>query len=409
MARIVFMNIPAQGHTNPTLAVVKELVRRGDTVIYYSFTKFQAAIESTGAEFRSYDQELPIDPDNPDPNLVRYATELLETAQLLVPQLLPRVVAEKPDAIIHDSLCAWGLIIARSLKLPSICSISTFAISPRVAVTSFRDAWDFGAMMLESASDLVKFFRIGAALRREYGFAQAVPPEMYSNFSDKNIIYTSAELQPYSASFPANFRFVGASIEEKPPDSDFAQSNFAQSNFPLLDAPQRCIYISLGTLFNNNLPFYKMCIEALSGVDARVIMSIGKKIAVQDLGTLPSNISAYSFVPQLDVLRKSDVFITHGGMNSVHEALWFGVPTVIVPQAADQKFVSKRLDALGAGIRIAKDEVNAERLRNAVEKILTTPSYKEVSTKLGDTLRRAGGAQKAADEIQDFIADRMRY
>lgn len=409
MARIVFMNIPAQGHTNPTLAVVKELVRRGDTVIYYSFTKFQAAIESTGAEFRSYDQELPIDPDSPDPNLVRYATELLETAQLLVPQLLPRVVAEKPDAIIHDSLCAWGLIIARSLKLPSICSISTFAISPRVAVTSFRDAWDFGAMMLESASDLVKFFRIAAALRREYGFAQAVPPEMYSNFSDRNIIYTSAELQPYSASFPANFRFVGASIEEKPPDSDFAQSNFAQSNFPLPDAPQRCIYISLGTLFNNNLPFYKMCIEALSGVDARVIMSIGKKIAVQDLGTLPSNISAYSFVPQLDVLRKSDVFITHGGMNSVHEALWFGVPTVIVPQAADQKFVSKRLDALGAGIRIAKDEVNAERLRNAVEKILTTPSYKEVSTKLGDTLRRAGGAQKAADEIQDFIADRMRY
>jgi len=404
MARIVFMNIPAQGHTNPTLAVVKELVRRGDTVIYYSFTKFQAAIESTGAEFRSCDQELPIDPDNPDPNLVRYATELLETAQLLVPQLLPRVVAEKPDAIIHDSLCAWGLIIARSLKLPSICSVSTFAITPRVAVTSFRDAWDFGAMMLESASDMVRFFRIAAALRLQYGFAQAVPPEMYSNYADKNIIYTSAELQPYSASFPANFRFVGASIEEKPPDSDFAQSDF-----PLPDAPRRCIYISLGTLFNNNLPFYKMCVEALSGVDAHVVMSIGKKISVQDLGALPSNISAYSFVPQLEVLRKSDVFITHGGMNSVHEALWFGVPTVIVPQAADQKFVSKRLDALGAGIRIAKDEVNADRLRNAVEKILAASSYKEVSAKLGDTLRRAGGAQKAADEIQDFIADRMRY
>ena len=402
------MNIPAQGHTNPTLAVVKELVRRGDTVIYYSFTKFQAAIESTGAEFRSYDQELPIDPDNPDPNLVRYATELLETAQILVPQLLPRVVAEKPDAIIHDSLCAWGLIIARALKLPSICSISTFAISPRVAVTSFRDVWDFGAMMLESASDMVRFFRIAAALRREYGFAQAVPPEMYSNFSDRNIIYTSAELQPYSASFPANFRFVGASIEEMPPDSNFAQSDFAQINFSLPDVPQRRIYISLGTLFNNNLPFYKMCVEAFSGVNARVVMSIGKKIAVQDLGALPTNISAYSFVPQLDVLRKSDVFITHGGMNSVHEALWFAVPLVIVPQAADQKFVSKRLDALGAGIRIAKDEVNAERLRNAVEKILTTPSYKEKSAKLGDTLRKAGGAGKAADEIQEYIAERMR-
>ncbi len=403
MARIVFMNIPAQGHTNPTLAVVKELVRRSDTVIYYSFTKFQAAIESTGAEFRSYDQELPIDPDNPDPNLVRYATELLETAQILVPQLLPRVVAEKPDAIIHDSLCAWGLIIARSLKLPSICSISTFAITPRVAVTSFRDAWDFGAMMLESASDLVRFFRIGAAMRREYGFAQAVPPEMYSNYADKNIIYTSAELQPYSASFPPHFCFVGASIEEIPPES-----NFAQSDFPLPDAHQCLIYISLGTLFNNNLPFYKMCVEALSGVNARVIMSIGKKIAVQDLGALPPNVSAYSFVPQLEVLRKSDVFITHGGMNSVHEALWFGVPTVIVPQAADQKFVSKRLDALGAGIRIAKDEVNAERLRNAVEKILATPSYKEVSATLGDTLRKAGGAQKAAAEIQEFIAARIR-
>ncbi len=392
MARIVFINIPARGHTNPTLALVKELVQRGETVIYYSFNEFKAAIEATGAEFRSYDQTLSIDPDAPDPNIFRFATQLLETAQILVPQLLPRVKADNPDVIIHDSLSSWGLYIARILKVRAICSTTTFAISSQVAVSSAADVMRFLRMIMAAPGSIFHFRRIANHLRRKYRVAPRVQADMFRNDSDLNIVYTSSAFQPFSDSFPKHYRFIGASIEEPPP-----------SDFPLPPAKKR-VYVSLGTLFNNNLPFFKTCFDALSGLDAHVVMSVGKKIAIDDLGTIPPNISVHSFVPQLDVLRQSDVFITHGGMNSVHESLWYGVPMVVVPQAADQMFVANRVESVGAGICMTNDDVSVNRIRTAVETLLSSASHKEISRRIGQSLRDAGGFHKAADEIQKFIA-----
>ena len=409
MARIVVLNIPARGHINPTLALVRELVTRGETVIYYSFSEFQSAIEATGAEFRSYEQPLNFDPTSPDPNIFRFATQLLETSQMLIPQLLPQVQADAPDIIIHDSLCHWGLAIARILSVPAICSTTTFAISSKVAVSSFSNAMHFWTMLLTAIPEQRRFRRIRDDLRQRYGTASGNtvgvapdgPAEMFQNDSERNIVFTSSAFQPHSSTFPKHYRFVGASIvEPNVPPSE---------RFPLPPA-QRRIYISLGTLFNDNIAFYKACFEALSTIDAHVVMSIGKKLSVEDLGEIPSNFSVYNFVPQLEVLRQSDLFITHGGMNSVHESLWFGVPMIVVPQAADQNFVANRVESTGAGVVLQNNSLTPERLRNAVEEIFTSlHSYKPKAAALGQSLKDAGGFMRAADEVQMSIWQNVVY
>ena len=409
MARIVVLNIPARGHINPTLALVRELVARGETVIYYSFNEFQSAIEATGAEFRSYDQTLNFDPTSPDPNIFRLATQLLETSQMLIPQLLPQVEADAPDIIIHDSLCHWGLAISRILSVPTICSTTTFAISSKVAVSSLSDAMRFWTMILTSLPELRRFRRIREELRERYGTASGnthgiapdSPSEMFRNDSERNLVFTSAAFQPHSPSFPKHYRFVGASIVE--PNVSAAE------RFPLPPAKRR-IYISLGTLFNDNIAFYKACFEALATIDAHVVMSIGKKLSVQDLGDIPPNFSVHNFVPQLEILRQSDLFITHGGMNSVHESLWFGVPMIVVPQAADQNFVANRVESTGAGIVLHNSALTSERLRSAVEEIFASLfSYKPRAAELGQSLRDAGGFMRAADEVQMFIWQNVVY
>jgi MGT family glycosyltransferase len=392
MARIVFLNIPAQGHTNPTLAIVKELIARGETVLYYSFNEFQSAIEGTGAEFRSCDQTLAFDPTRPDPNLFRFGSQILQTSQMLIPNLLPRVKADAPDIIIHDSLCVWGWMIARILRIPAICSTTTFAINVRISVQSVRDVTRFLGMIVSTVPEQMAFERMKREMRNAYGTAPKALMDIFKNESDMTLVYTSQEFQPFARMFSSKYRFTGASI-----DASLAETPFE------VPTNKRIIYVSLGTLFNENLQFFKMCCEAFSGVDAHVVMSIGKKNAIEDLGILPANVSVYPFVPQLAVLSKSDLFITHGGMNSVHEALWFGVPMIVVPQASDQLFVARQVESVGAGTRLEHHQVSVDRLQSDAERLLASPTAREVALRLGQSLKAAGGFHKAADEIQAFI------
>lgn len=393
MGRIIFVNVPAHGHTNPTLPLVRVLVQRGEHVIYYSFDSFQQAIEQTGATFRSYQHLLALDYTRPDPNLFRLATSLLDATSTLLPPLLERVAADAPDLIIYDSLCPWGKYLAQLLACPAICSITTFALTPRIALGSRTQLGEFIGMYLASGPQRRHFHRIARTLAQTYGIPQPQPLDMFRNEAELNLVYTSAEFQPISTSFSSRFKFVGPSLA----------SNATPTPLPFpLPTDTAVLYISLGTLFNEDESFYRTCFDAFATMSLHVVMSIGTKVAVEQLGDIPANFTVRQSVPQLAVLRHAQAFITHGGMNSVHEALWFGVPMVVIPQAADQQIVAQRIRALGAGIRLDRSQVNHHTLRHAVERVLTTPTYRAASQAVGASLRRAGGNERAADYIHEF-------
>jgi MGT family glycosyltransferase len=100
-------------------------------------------------------------------------------------------------------------------------------------------------------------------------------------------------------------------------------------------------------------------------------------------------------------LKRAAVFITHAGMNSVQEGLYFGVPLILVPQQTEQSFVALRAEQLGVGVRLEGD-VTADRLRRAVKQVLEHPRFSEQAKKIGTSLREAGGYQRAVDEIFAF-------
>jgi MGT family glycosyltransferase len=391
MARVVLINLPAHGHTNPTLPLVAELTRRGDHVVYYSFDEFRPAIERSGAIFRSYQDLLDLDHQRPDPNLFRGAAVLLQATLSLLPELLPRVQADAPDYLIYDSLCAWGKYTARLLNLPAICSTTTFAINARVGMSSPSQLINFLRMILHARPDFRRFQRLAEQLSQTYHLPKPQMVDMFRNEAELNLVYTSEYFQPFASSFPKSYRFVGPTLSPQQSDDSFP-----------LPSDKRILYISLGTLFNENLRFYRHCFQAFAGMDLHVVLSVGKKVPIDRLGAIPPNFTVQNFVPQLAVLQRSDLFITHGGMNSVHEALLFGVPLIVVPQAADQEFVARRVPAVGAGIHLHKDRISPDSLRDALKTILSSTSYREASRRVGQSLRMAGGAPRAADEIAVF-------
>jgi MGT family glycosyltransferase len=107
-------------------------------------------------------------------------------------------------------------------------------------------------------------------------------------------------------------------------------------------------------------------------------------------------------VPQLEVLARASAFVTHGGMNSVSESLYHGVPLVTIPQVGEQEIVSRRVEELGAGVYLAKTAVSADRLRSSVRRVLAEPAFREAAARTGASFKTAGGVQAGAKTILSF-------
>jgi len=176
-----------------------------------------------------------------------------------------------------------------------------------------------------------------------------------------------------------------------------------ESDIPFDKMKEKIVYISLGTVSTNSLKFFKTCIESFKDTNVSVIMSIGKQITIEDLGTIPANFYVYTFVPQVVVLEHTDLFITHCGMNSANEAMYYGIPVIGIPQRGDQPIVANRMSELGLGEVINKKHVTADNLSETSSKIFNDSSYQENMAKMRQEMLSAGGYTKAADEIERYM------
>ena len=118
------------------------------------------------------------------------------------------------------------------------------------------------------------------------------------------------------------------------------------------------------------------------------------------LGPLPANITARQHIPQLSILAVADVFLTHGGMNSTMEALYYGVPMVAVPQMGEQEVTAHRLEQLGLGRFIDRDAVTPELLAQAVTEVMESTALHQRVQAMQHRVRAAGGTSRAADVIE---------
>jgi len=407
VSKALFFNIPAHGHTYPTLPLVAELVRRGDEVIYYSSYAFQQVIEDTGARFRNFVTPY-LNDEMHDENMVRVAYMLLQVTQTALLSLLQQIKEDKPDYIIHDGLCPWGKYIAQILGVPAICSMTTFAIpsltlknvgqllkSPgdtRLLIVS-TPVSEVAHTFFEGRKQVRPFRALANSLHQKHGIAKPQLLDVFANHNMLNIVYTSKQFQPFADLLDDSFKFVGPSLALR---SDTVAFPFDD----LDDIP--IIYISLGTVFNNKVDFYRTCFEAFANIGRKVVLAVGKRTNIAALGTIPDNFIVREFVPQLELLQRAALLVTHGGMNSVSEALCYGVPLLVIPQTADQFLVGQRIQQLGAGRTIHRGTVNAQKLRSIAEEILAQPAYRQASTRLGKSLGQPDGYLRAVDEIQAF-------
>jgi MGT family glycosyltransferase len=398
MAKSLFFNIPMYGHAAPTFGVVAELVDRGEEVTYYLTDDFAAAISATGATFERYESTL----KDWRPR-GRFSRLLVEECQYVVPQVIERVRASQPDYIIYEANCLWGRLLAGLFHVPTISCQASLAVNKHFSHISQLLGGsrrnDFSPtpfqLLIETLNDLAPLADLCATY--DLPGPEQNPETLFFPAEDLNIVFASRLLQPAGETFDERFVFVGPSFDPGQMLSTPFEVRLSDSTSPLL-------YISLGTIYNVQPDFYRLCFQAFGKQRYRVIAALGKDISEAELGSAPENFLLCSFVPQIAVLQQADVFVTHGGLNSITEALSCGVPMVIIPQMPEQMITARRLVDLGLAIVLDKERLTPEALRNAVQTLLNDPGLRTRMRQAQEEVQASGGAKRAADAILQFVS-----
>ena len=392
MSKIVFFSMPAHGHTNPTIEVVRELVNKGNEVIYYSYKEFKEKIEDAGAKCICCDEYLPElkakDEDKVGKDFPLLINMIVDTTLALDKKVCEELIKFTPDCIVSDSLSLWGKLFAKKLNIPYICSTTTFAFNEhtsKMMKPGFKETFNMILKMGQMNKKIKSLRNIGYDVK---SFIDIVG----NNNDTDTIVYTSKEFQPMVETFSDKFYFVGPSVSNEV--------------YNVISKTKKQIYISLGTINNKNNDFYKNCIQAFKDLDIDVVMSVGKNTDIKSLGHIPNNFCIKNSVNQIEVLQNSDVFITHCGMNSVNESLYYGVPMVLFPQHSEQKMVCDRVSDLEAGIILNNNSI--ESIKNSTLDVLDNDKYKENAMKLSESFNSAGGSKRASDIILDIIDKNIR-
>ncbi|MEY8352665.1 nucleotide disphospho-sugar-binding domain-containing protein [Lachnospiraceae bacterium 54-53] len=379
--KILMVNLPFSGHTNPTLGLAKVIASLGHEVAYVHSPDWKSKVEKTGARFIPYD-------DYPD----TLSPSQKEMKSWGAAYNTVKRIGHGYDCLIYEMLFLPGKSLADELGIPSFRLFSTFTINERV-LNYFGQTGGWYMTCIFRYPSLCRL--ISGRLQKKFHLRfNSIAKEMTENAPALNFTYTVKEFQIFSHEFnPMYYKYIGAALNDRETDPSF---KFPAIHFPL-------IYISLGTLLNTSTSFFKKCIQAFQDKPVTVIISIGTIVKAEKLGFIPDNIFIYPHVPQLQILQRTSLFITHGGMNSVNESIYYGVPMLAIPVGNDQPAVAKQIDALHLGKYLSKKHLKPEALAAGAMSILNDDSYKKSIQAFQTIMGNAGGNHQIAKEILEYL------
>jgi glycosyltransferase, MGT family len=389
MVNILFINANLYGHINPTLPLVKEFVNRGNHVDYFCSQQFQEKVMAEGAAFLNYSEELDVFLANYCPTdrhpfymLMEY---ILLYAEVMLPRALKLIEVNQYDILICDSLFGGPFFLKQMLQIPVISSHSSFAMSSAPVPAS----------MLESGThpQLDHCYEILERICSKYAIPVPSLCDIFISKSEWNVVYTIPEFNGDTGLELGKYLYTGGTIRK---ETETEWEGFRHKN------GRPVIYISLGSINTDFIEFYEMCIDTFKNTNYFVVMSVGKKCNIEQFGEIPLNIYVGNFLPQLDILKQTDVFITHAGFNSVLEALNYGIPLYAFPMVNDQHKVAKRIIDMKLGIVGKFSEISSQILRDGVEELILNEQIKKNCQRISNLLKESEHLSFVAESLEEI-------
>jgi MGT family glycosyltransferase len=399
VSRFLFVVPPLVGHINPTVGVAAELAARGhesawacaDPALVRRLAGDGVRVyPCAGPMLGSGDDSRP--PDLRGPEALKFLWErfLVPLALEMAPGVQAAIEEFGPDTVVADQQTLAGGLVAERLGVPWATSATTSA--------ELTDALAGLPKVRRWLEDEIHALRV-----RVGDPAGSADPR----FSPHLVLaFSTRELAGPEALEGESIRWVGPSIAPRP----------AAPGFPWdwLDPSRDRVLVTLGTA-NTDVGgrFLAECLTALRARADRVqsvIVDPGGTLTGSD-GTghgspVPGNptddkdVLIVPSVPQLPLLERVDVVVSHAGHNTVCEALWHGVPLVVAPIRDDQPVIAGQVTAAGAGVRARFGRVTAAKLGAAIDAVLHEPEHRAAAGRIGTAFRAAGGSGAAATHLE---------
>jgi UDP:flavonoid glycosyltransferase YjiC (YdhE family) len=382
MSRFLFVSLPLTGHVHPIGAVARELERRGHTVAWAGSEGFLRPL--IGPDAPVYPIPLRAHRGHAERGMAatrsRWAGYIVPHARTTGPGVEHAIADFRPDALAVDQHALAGAIAGHRHALPwATLAPTSMELTRPLRALPRVEAW-IGERLCEAWS--------AAAMPGE-------PPHDLRFSPHLLIAFTGAALVGESWR-PPGAKLVGPALTPRADATRFP--------FDWLEPGRRHVLVTMGTLAADMAGgFYRRALEALRPLGAGVQAVVAAPPdAVPDP---PDHVLVRPRVPVLDLLPRMDAVVGHGGLNTVCEALYHGVPLVIAPIRGDQPVNAEQVAEAKAGVRVRFAGIRPEPLREALLTVLDDPAYRAAAERVGATLRAAGGAGAAAGHLERLARD----
>ncbi len=383
--KIAIVTSPFLGHIHPTIAVGKSLIDLGYDVYWISMLPYIGGIIPPKGKFFLIEDKLAVFDTKQKvhfgmESLYRlYENDLIPLNKHLYEPTKELFCKESFDAVITDHQAFVGAILAYEFNLPCITSVT--------APAAIDQSESFPEVINYEKSQIVK-------LQEHFGIDLNYPLVCSSALT---IIYSS-EFFLQSYNFPESYMFVGPSLGGRYEESvSFHEIDNIKKGRPIA-------LVTMGSILKREAVFIDKIIEAFKEEDIDIIL-IGDP-NLKDVW--PDNFHVFSYIPQVKVMKEVQVVICHGGHNTVCEALSKSVPVIAIPVVNDQSYVATKVVKTGCGLRLKYKRLKPEHLRAAVSEIFAKENYKEAALKVKKSFDKAGGEERAAQLIHEFIIKNER-
>ncbi|HEY9619607.1 MAG TPA: glycosyltransferase [Crinalium sp.] len=401
------------GHLNTMLPLGRELQRRGHRVTVFSDSRAEQRAIAAGFNFHAT-ASIEVDPKRAKLTGIRalwHGIFSFRQRVIMSFQETPTAIREAGvEALLVDMSAFEGGTIADYLELPFITVCSALLLYQDNAVPPSITTWSYSATWLGRLRNRLAYSLLAIATRpvlsiiEDYRRRWKLPA--YSSYNDcfsklAIISQNVSELEYPYRRLPSHFYFTGPFHNS---------TGRPQTDFPFEQLSDRpLIYVSLGTSRNYLKSLFQLIAAACVHLDAQVVMTLGGGLEPEDLPTLPGNPIVVKFAPQLELLQQASLCITHAGLNTTLEALSHAVPLVAIPLADDQAGTAARIAWTGVGEFLPLSRATGPVLRDVIQRVMTTASYKQNALRLQNAIRHSGGVSYAADIIEMHIPNQKPH
>jgi MGT family glycosyltransferase len=420
--KVAFLSLPLTGHLNPMAALARKLQSRGHEVVFIGVPDIERVVRAADLDFAPFcENEFP--PGSVAKNyggvanlhgldVARY------TARELTPGLVKAALEHLPGKIAENGVNALALdtayrlleLVPMHLRLPyvQIWNILHFDFSGSTPLALY--SWPHETSR-EALARNVEGLQIVREIRGPMmPIAQSYAERNGLEIDWSNPAATISKLAVITQT-PKEFDFP---IRHLPPQFHYAgpfHDNEGREPvpFPWEKLTQKpLIYASMGTLVNGQKNVYRTILEAVGQFPGmQVVLSVGRNLNPGDLERIPPNTIVVRIAPQIELLKRAALCITHAGLNTALEALAQGVPMVAIPIGYDQPGVAARIAYHGVGEFVEIGNLTARHLSELIIKVTTNPYYRDKARWFQKVLGETRGLDIAADIIERVFGERV--